>query len=127
MSTFESSYIILRNPQSELLYTPVQGALPSVSNNDWQGAVMRLPPEGLTRRFAAFWRKCWETMMNMYAAYEFADSQIGDRSRERSAERRRDEQAWSRLDDDGCPPVGTPQRPSIARPIRDMPDLVKAA
>lgn len=103
MSTFETSYIILRNPQSELLYTPVQGALPSANKWDWQNTLDRQSTRGFTHRFTGFCRACWETMINMYAAYEFADSQIGDRSRERSAERLRDEQAWSHLDDDGTP------------------------
>lgn len=40
-------------------------------------------------------------MMIMHT--EFEQSGDGTRSRERSEERLRDEEAWSRMDDEGCP------------------------
>ena len=42
-------------------------------------------------------------MRVMHAAFEQAESGDGAGSRERGEERLRDEEAWSRMDDEGCP------------------------
>jgi hypothetical protein len=103
MSTLKSSIASLPHPPDKFLRPSVQSALPSVRMRVWQGAVMRRQPEALTRRFGAFFLECWRRMRVMKAAFEQAESGDGTRSRERSEERLRDEQAWSRMDDKGCP------------------------
>lgn len=46
--------------------------------------------------FRAFIRECWRRMTVMHADFESSESGHGVRSRERSAERLRDDEAWSR-------------------------------
>lgn len=62
--------------------------------------------EGYGNRFAAFLRKIWWSMIVMKKNFEHAGD--GLRSRERSAERLRDEEAWSRMDGEGCPNLQPP-------------------
>jgi hypothetical protein len=52
---------------------------------------------------SSFVGECWQKMKIMNE--EFEQSEAGDdrRSREAAEERVRDEQAWSRMDDEGCP------------------------
>ena len=100
MSTFRSLIARLPHPQGELIQPLVQGASPSVRKRVCQDAVMRQLPGGLMCRFSAFLRECWRRMRIMEAATDQAESGDGARSRERSKERLRDEQAWS--DNSSC-------------------------
>jgi hypothetical protein len=127
MSTFENSYINLRTPQSELLHAPVQGSLTSASEQDWQGKCLRQPAKNLVQRCVEFVSECWETMAELHAEFKYADSEIGERSRERTADRLRDEQAWLQLDDDGCPASDALQPPAVIRLNRQRPDLTRTA
>lgn len=103
MSTFKSSIATLPYPQDKFLQPSVQGALPSVRMRVWQDAVTRRQPEPFTRRFGSFFRECWRRMRVMKAAFEQSESGDGTQSRERREERLRDEESWSRMDDEGCP------------------------
>lgn len=60
-------------------------------------------PEGLKTRLAAFMCKVRSSMSIMKKDFEHEGD--GSRSRERSAERLRDEEAWSQMDGEGCPNV----------------------
>jgi len=102
MATLTNSTTIRRSAQGEFIGPLVQGVLPSERKLDvGHGALMRQPPEGFTfdRRLAAFAHKLWRATRVMNADFKRAGD--ATRSRERSAERLRDEQAWSRLDDEG--------------------------
>lgn len=66
----------------------------------------RAPAEGYWGRFAAFLRKIGWSMSVMKKNFEHAGD--GSLSRERSADRLRDEEAWSRMDGEGCPNVQPP-------------------
>lgn len=103
MSTLKSSIATLPCPPDKFLQPAVQIALPSVRMRGWQSAVKRRHPEAFARRFGAFFLECLRRMKVMHAAFEQSESGDGTRSRERSEERLRDEQAWSRMDDEGCP------------------------
>lgn len=46
--------------------------------------------------FGAFFRECWRKMKLMRADFELSESSHTTRSSERSAERLRDDEAWSR-------------------------------
>ena len=100
MSTFKTLIAILPHPQGELIQSLVPGTIPSVRKRVCQDAVMRQLPGGLMCRFSAFLRECWRRMRIMEAATDQAESGDGARSRERSKERLRDEQAWS--DNSSC-------------------------
>jgi len=78
---------------------------------------MRQNFERHSSRFGASFRDCWRRMTVMHAAFEHAESGDGAGSRERSEERLRDEEAWSRMDDEGCPNGHQPPypRPDIMR------------
>lgn len=102
MSTLKSSIATLPCPSDKFLQPAVQIALPSVRMRVWQSALKRRQPEAFTRRFGGFFLECWRAMRAMHAAFEQAESADGTRSRGRSDERLRDEQAWSRMDDEGC-------------------------
>ena len=52
-------------------------------------------------------RKCWRRMGLMKLSFERAERSDGTGSRQRSAERRRDEDDWSRMNDEGCPNDGS--------------------
>ena len=71
----------------------------------------RAPARLYSSRFAAFLRKIWWSISVMKRNFENAGD--GSRSRERSAERLRDEEAWSRMDGEGWPNVQPlyPDRP----------------
>src|SRR5512133_3571358 len=98
MSTPKSSIATLSCTPDKFLQPAVHIALPSVRMRVRQGVVRRRQPEAFTRRFGAFFLECWQRMRMMYAAFEQSESADGSRSRERSEERLRDEQAWSRMD-----------------------------
>jgi hypothetical protein len=57
-------------------------------------------------RFGTSFRECWRKMTLMNTAFEHSESGDGAASRERSEERLRDEEAWSRMDNEGCPNGG---------------------
>ena len=57
-----------------------------------------------------FVSECFRRMGMMKLAFEHSQSGDGTGSRERSDERRRDEEAWSRMDDEGCPNGGPQTR-----------------
>jgi hypothetical protein len=103
MTTSTNSATIRPPPQGEFIPPLVQAALPSEGKLDCQNALMRQPPEGFTfdRGFAAFIHKLWRAISVMNDDFK----RVGDgtRSRARSSERLRDEQAWSRLDGEGSP------------------------
>jgi hypothetical protein len=101
MSVFTSSVRV--PPYSQREFTSVQGALPSVSTSDCQSTGMRPQPAGFNRRFSAFFREYWRRIKVMNAAFAHAQSGDGAGSRARSEERLRDEEAWSRIDNEGCP------------------------
>ncbi len=63
-----------------------------------------LAPQGRTKGVVNLLKECWWRMEFMQAAFE-REQQLGDgaESRQRSEDRRRDEEAWSRMDDEGCP------------------------
>lgn len=58
--------------------------------------------------------ECWQNMKIMKAEFEQSESGDGLQSRKAGEERVRDEQASSRMDDEGCPnpPVNSPIRAS---------------
>ena len=62
-----------------------------------------ITPEGFTARLSALWRECSRSLMLMKVAFAHAQAGDGTASHERSEERLRDEQAWARMDDEGCP------------------------
>jgi hypothetical protein len=103
MSTFKSPIATLPYSPDKFLQPAVQIALPSVRMRVWQSAVRRRHPEAFTRRLGTFFLECWRRMKVMHASFEQSESGDGTGSRERSEERLRDEQAWSRMDDEGCP------------------------
>lgn len=76
------------------------------SANTMKGLLPRRMPllGDFTHRLGAFWHECWRRMNIMRADSE--PSGDGSLSRERTAERLRDEEAWSRMDDDGGPSNG---------------------
>src|SRR5512146_1755508 len=71
---------------------------------------------------SSFLRECWRRMGLMKLAFEHAQFSDGTGSRERSAERRRDEDDWSRMDDEGCPNEGL--QPMAARTELSRRELV---
>jgi hypothetical protein len=101
MSTLTSSTTTWPPPQGEFIGPLVQGALPSERKLDDEGALMRQPSADFTvdRGLVACVRKLWRAARAINADFKRAGD--GTRSRERSAERLRDEQAWLRLDDEG--------------------------
>jgi len=52
---------------------------------------------------SSFIGECWQKVKIMNAEFEQSESGDGLRSREAGEERVRDEQACSRMDDEGCP------------------------
>ena len=50
-----------------------------------------------------FLRDCWRRMGLMKLSFDHAELGDGTGSRERSDDRRRDEDDWSRMEDEGCP------------------------
>jgi len=91
------SIAIALHRKAELMQLSVTSPLRSLETGDCQSAAVRGQTEGLVWRFGVFLRECWRRMMVMHAAFEQAGN--GARSRERSEERLRDEEAWSRMDD----------------------------
>jgi hypothetical protein len=101
MSTGNSANRIQPNSTREFVQELEQDVVPPVDKRGCHGAVMR---ENFGRRldeFGASFRECWRRMRVMHAAFE--QSGNGSRSRERSEERLREEEAWSRMNDEGCP------------------------
>jgi hypothetical protein len=95
------SIAIAPHLKAELMQLSVTGPLRSLETGDCQSAAVRGQTEGFVWRFGAFLRECWRRMMIMHGQFEQAGD--GARSRERGEERLREEQAWSRMDDEGCP------------------------
>lgn len=103
MATFKSSLTILPPPQDKFLQSSVQDALPRMKQRTRYAAVLRAYVRRRFSQFSTFCRECWRRMRVMNAAFEQAESGRGASSRERSEERLRDEQAWARMDNEGCP------------------------
>ncbi len=103
MSTSKSPITIPPYQQVEIIQPMLQSALPSVRKQDCRDVVMRQQAKGPFCRFGAFLRECWRRMRVMKVASDQAGSGDGARSHKRSEEQRRDEHAWSRIDDAGCP------------------------
>jgi len=61
----------------------------------------RTRPKAFHHRAADFLIECWQSMRVMNAAFKHSESGCG--SQEPSGERLRDEQAGSRMNDEGCP------------------------
>jgi hypothetical protein len=103
MSTYNSLIAILPNSSGKLIPTVEQASFPLPTKQSTKGAVVRQKFEHQFGGLTAFFRECWRRMMVMNAT--FADAELGDgaASRERSEERAGDEEAWSRMDDEGCP------------------------
>ncbi len=59
------------------------------------------------RGVLSFLHECWRRMGLMKRSFDHAELGDGTGSRERSNDRRRDEEAWSRMDDEGCPNAGS--------------------
>jgi hypothetical protein len=106
MFTGNNAITIQPNSTREFIQTLGQDAVPQVNKRGCHGAVMRENFAHRLDQFGASFRECWRRMRVMHAAFEHSGD--GARSRERSEERLRDEQAWSRMDDEGCP-NGPPQ------------------
>jgi hypothetical protein len=103
MSTCNNSITILPNLSGKLIQTVEQTSVPVLTNRAVNGAVMRQTFERHLSGFSAFFRECWRKMMVMNATFARAELGDGAASRERSEERVGDEEAWSRMDDEGCP------------------------
>ncbi len=103
MAIFKSSVTIPPCPQDKSIRLLVQDALPPERKRDCRDALTRRQPENFTRRANTFFRKCWRSMKIMNTAFEQEESGNGARSRERSDARLRDEEAWLRMEDEGCP------------------------
>lgn len=101
MSTCNRAIAIQPTSTREFIQTLGQDVVPLVNKRGCHGAVMRENFAHRLDQFGASFRECWRRMSVMHAAFE--QSGDGARSRERSEERLRDEQAWSRMDDEGCP------------------------
>ncbi|HWR14787.1 MAG TPA: hypothetical protein VN577_08150 [Terriglobales bacterium] len=71
----------------------------------------------MNNSFVALLRECWRRMAIMKAASDRAEHSDGSRFGERRAERRRDEEAWLRMDDEGCPNV---RQSSLPQDIVEM-------
>lgn len=96
-----TSISIAPHPKTELGQMSTARHLRSFQKESSRNAGVRGQSEGLIRRFGAFLCECRRRMMIMQIEYEHSGD--GTRSRERSEERLRDEEAWSRMDDEGCP------------------------
>ncbi len=103
MATSKSSITRLPSPQDEFIQPLAQGAATSERERECRDAVTRRQPESFTRRAGTFVRKCWRSMKVMNTAFNQEELCNGARSRERSEERLRDEEAWLRMEDEGCP------------------------
>ena len=68
----------------------------------WDQVGIWLGIEGCTHGPTAFARECWQRMRRMKATFEQGGLSLAE-SHERREDRRRDEEAWSRMDDEGCP------------------------
>lgn len=101
MPTCNSAITIQPNSAGEFTQTLRQDVVPPVNQRGCHGAVMRGNFGRRLDQFGASFRECWRMMMVMRAAFERSGD--GARSRERSEERLRDEQAWLRMDGEGCP------------------------
>ena len=77
-----------------------------------QSSVLRNRPLGFSHSSSHLVFGCWRRMRVMDAAFEQSES--GGGSQEPSAERLRDEQAGSRMNDEGCPnqPLASPPTPT---------------
>lgn len=125
MAAFKSSVTIPPYPQGEFNPPSGQGALSLVSKRERQGAVMS-PPKGFYRRFGTFFREYRRSMRVINAAFAHTQSSDGAGPRARSEERLRDEEAWSRIDDEGCPRDGRLQpdpRQDIIREFEGSPRM----
>jgi hypothetical protein len=114
MATFKSSLTILPPPQDKFLHPSVQDALPRMKQRTRYAAVLREDFGRRLSQFSAFCRECWRRMRVMNAAFEQAESSSGASSREQSEEQLHDEQAWARMDNEGCPNGHQPE------PLQDI-------
>jgi hypothetical protein len=89
-----------------------EGAISSARERDRQDPGLRTGPKAFRHRASDFLLECWQSMRVMNAAFKHSESGCG--SQEPSGERLRDEQAGSRMNDEGCPnqPLIGPSAPS---------------
>jgi hypothetical protein len=104
VSTRNNSVAVEPDSVSEFIQTADEGALHLVNACGHDGPLMmRQKLARRPSRFSASFRECWRKMSVMHAAFEHAESGDGAGSRGHNEERLRDEEAWSRMDDEGCP------------------------
>jgi hypothetical protein len=99
MGIVENSHVIL--PPTDLR-----------RERDRQSPELSRRPKGSSHWASDFLLECWRRMKVMNAAFKHSES--GSGSQEPSTERLRDEQAGSRMNDEGCPnqPLISPSGPS---------------
>ncbi len=101
MNTVNYSNLIRNCLRSEPMQPLVQGSLP-IGIHERQGSATSPRPTALPHRYGGFFRECWRRMKAMNDDFRESNSGDGALSRKRNEERLEDEQAWSRLDDDGA-------------------------
>jgi hypothetical protein len=89
------------------------GPLPFVIKRDRQSPAKRSRPQRFKHSFSERFIESWRRMRVMHAVFKHSESGGEEQSQEPSEERLGDEQAWSRMDDEGCPNE-QPKAPSIS-------------
>lgn len=100
MSSCSASARRAKSP-SEFVQTLGQSVRPFAMEEDWRSAARSV--ERCPTTISTFALECWQRNEVMHAAFEQSESVDGEQSRERSEERRLDEEAWPRMDNEGGP------------------------
>jgi hypothetical protein len=103
MSTFKSSTMVLLYPKGGFTLPSALSAFHSAERLDCQGARVQQQAKVPHDRFQANFRRCWWKMRIMNAAFGLRRSNDDAQPQKRNEEHLLDEQAWSRMDDEGCP------------------------
>lgn len=95
--------------------------VPAEPRERYHGMAIPLEGErGISGVFSLL-RECWRRMGLMKHSFEHAELSDGTGSRERSDDRHRDEEDWSRMEDEGCPNAGSQLGANTTEPPRREP------
>lgn len=103
MSMFTSSIVMLLYPKGRNMRRSVNRVYPFEETRNRQDITTQQQFNSLSSRYNTHVRNGWSKVSILNAMFEKLESGSGAQSLKRSKEKLLDEQAWARMDDEGCP------------------------